>query len=274
MKIVAHLSDPHFGTEHPAIAAALLDELHGRTAAPPSLVVISGDLTQRAKEEQFKAARAFLDALAAPYLVVPGNHDIPLYDLWDRFVHPLERYRRLSTDELTPFFSDDELAAVGLTTAHGFTIKHGKVTEEQARAAATLLPAAGDRFKIVVAHHPFVLPAGRSSRERVDGGEQAMPILRDAGAAVICSGHLHVAYASDTAGFRDPRHELIAIHAGTCMSSRTRGEANGYNRLHLEGDVLTTVQRLWAGDRFVDGPQKTYRREAGFWLHAPEAAVA
>ncbi|HVV88109.1 MAG TPA: metallophosphoesterase [Kofleriaceae bacterium] len=274
MRIVAHLSDPHFGSEDPAIAAALAAELDGATAPRPHLVVVSGDLTQRAKEEQFRAARAFLDALPAPHLVVPGNHDLPLYDLWARFVHPLERYRALISDELMPTFADDELAAVGLTTAHGFTVKNGRVSAEQARAAAAFLAAQGDRFKLVVAHHPFVLPVGRPPGERVDGAEAATPLLRDAGAAVICTGHLHLAFASDTAGFRDQAREIVAVHAGTCMSTRTRGEPNGYNRLVLDGDLLTIQQRRWAGDRFTDGPRKTYRRDDGRWRLAPATAAA
>jgi 3',5'-cyclic AMP phosphodiesterase CpdA len=275
VKVVVHLSDPHFGTEDPVVAAALLDELGGAGGQPtPALIVISGDLTQRAKDEQFRAARAFLDALPAPHLVVPGNHDIPLYDLWSRFAHPLRRYRALISDELMPCHVDDELVAVGLTTAHGLTVKDGKVTAAQAEVAAALLAAHPDRFKIVVAHHPFVLPAGRPARERVDGAEVATPILRDAGVEVICSGHLHVAYASDTAGFRDQTREIVAVHAGTCMSTRLRGEPNGYNRLILDGDLLTIQQRRWAWPGFVDGPHKRYRRDDGHWLLTREDAAA
>ena len=274
MKIVAHISDAHFGTEDPVIAAALLAELQGHDGPTPSLVVVSGDLTQRAKEDQFRAARTWLDALTSPYLVVPGNHDIPLYDVWNRFLHPLRRYRDLITDDLMPHHVDDELAVVGLNTAHNFTIKDGKVTIDQARAAAALLADAGDRFKMIVAHHPFVLPNGRPARDRADGAAEATPILRDAGVAIICTGHLHIAYASDTAGFRDDTREIIAVHAGTCISTRRRGEANGYNRLTLAGDVLTIQTRLWANHHFVDGAHKVYRRTDGHWRHAPESAAA
>lgn len=274
MTLIAHVSDPHFGTEHPAVAAALLAELRGETADRPGLVLVSGDLTQRAKDEQFAAARAFLDAMAAPYLVVPGNHDIPLYDLWSRLHHPLRRYRAHITDELMPLHADDDVAAVGLCTAHGLTIKDGKVTVAQALAAAELLAAHPARFKIVVAHHPFVVPAARPASERVDGADAATPILRDAGVDVICSGHLHLAYSSDAAGFRDETRAIVAVHAGTCMSSRTRGEPNGYNRLLVDGDTLTIHQRTWAGDRFVPGPHKTYRKVDGRWRHAPEPATA
>lgn len=269
MKVIAHLSDPHFGSESPAVTAALVTDL-----GAPSLVVISGDLTQRAKEAQFHAAKAFLDGLPAPYVVVPGNHDIPLFDLWNRFRHPLDRYREIITADLMPSYGDDELAVVGLNTAHSFTFKDGKVTAEQARAAAARFRSYPGRFKILVCHHPFVLPAGRPGRERVDGADEALPILRDAGVEVICTGHLHIAFASDAGGFRDERRELIAVHAGTCISTRTRGEPNGYNRMTLDGDLFTIEQRRWDGKAFVAGPHKTYRREDGHWFHVPASAAA
>lgn len=273
MKVVAHVSDPHFGTENPAVADALHAELDGRELDPPAVVLVSGDLTQRAKDEQFQAARAWFDSLPCPWLAVPGNHDVPLYDLWDRFVTPLKRYRELFHDQLMPTYVDDELAVIGLTTAHGFTFKNGKVTVEQARAAAEFFADHAGRFKIVVAHHPFVLPDGRPERDRVDGAAQATPILREAGAEMILTGHLHVAHFSDTGGFRDETRAIVAVHAGTCMSTRLRGEANGYNRLILDGDVLTIHARAWTGDRFADRAVKTYRLIAGAWVHAPEEAA-
>lgn len=276
MKLVVHLSDPHFGTENPAIVEALAAELDGRTGDVPSLIVISGDLTQRAKEEQFKAARAWLDALPAPYVVVAGNHDVPLYDLWDRLVHPLDRFRKHIGAEPMPTHLDDELAVAGLQTPHGFTIKDGRVTIEQALAAASFFAAAGDRFKIVVAHHPFVVPAGRPARDRVDGAAVALPILHDAGVAMICTGHLHLARSSDIGGFRDESREMVAVHAGTCLSTRLRGEPNSYNRLVLDGDALTIIPRAWAHGGFVDGPHKRYHRVDGRWRHLADdtAAVA
>ena len=156
MKLVAHLSDPHFGSESPAVTAALLEDLSGGAAPTPAVVLVSGDLTQRAREHQFRAARAFLDLLPAPYVVVPGNHDVPLYDVWSRLLHPLARYRRIISDELTPTYVDDELAVVGLDTAHGFTFKGGRVTVEQARAAAARFAEHPGRLEILVVHHPFV----------------------------------------------------------------------------------------------------------------------
>lgn len=270
MTVLAHISDPHFGTEDPAITRALLDELTGVTAPSPAAILVSGDLTQRAREEQFVAARAFLDRLSAPYVVVPGNHDVPLYDVVSRFLHPLRRYCRHITDELMPRLLEPDFAVVGLTTAHGFTVKDGKVTVAQARAAAAFLADAGERFKIIVAHHPFALPARHGDPDDlVDGVDRALPILEAAGVAAICTGHLHATYASEP-GFRTDDRAIVSIHAGTCTSTRRRGEPNGYNRLILDDGHLTIQERHWAADRWIDGPRKAYRRGADRrWRHAP-----
>ena len=107
----------------------------------PDLVVVSGDLTQRARIEQFKEARRFLDSLPSPQIVVPGNHDVPLYDVLSRFARPLARYRRYITEDLEPFYADDEIAVLGLNTARSLTIKGGRINEAQfARARGRLCP--------------------------------------------------------------------------------------------------------------------------------------
>lgn len=273
MKVLAHVSDPHFGTEDRAVHDALLADLDGHTGSTPALILVSGDLTQRARTEQFRAARQFLDQLTAPYLVVPGNHDVPLYDLVSRFHHPLRKYKQHITDDLMPTFLDDDVAVVGLTTPHGWTVKSGKITAEQVRAAAAWFEGAGDRIRIVVAHHPFSLPDGRSPSDLVEGAAMARPILEAAGVTLICTGHLHLAFSTDTVGFRSEDREIVNIHAGTCMSTRVRGEPQGYNRLKLDGDSLTLQTRIWNQQRFVDGPMKLYRRSHGRWRKDAEQAA-
>ena len=250
MSTVIHISDPHFGDEDPIVAESLLDEIHEQR---PALVAISGDLTQRARESQFKAARAWLDRLLVPYLVVPGNHDIPLFDVIRRFVAPRERYLRYISADLNPTFVDDTIAACGIDTTKSFTIKHGRITREQAERAAALLAPHHQRWRVLVAHHPF---------EHVTGADEATPILEAAGVDLVLTGHLHVPLMTDVAG-RNPQHTMIAVHAGTCMSTRLRGEPNGYNLLAIEGDHIRIVHREWRELRWVDGLEKAYRRGPG-----------
>ena len=128
MRTLVHLSDLHFGRVDQALLGPLR-ELVERIAA--DVVVISGDLTQRAKVEEFEEARAFLDSLPGPQIIVPGNHDISLYNVFRRFMRPLARYKRYITDELEPVFIDDEIAVVGVNTARSLTIKDGRISHEQ-----------------------------------------------------------------------------------------------------------------------------------------------
>src|SRR5688572_9036696 len=131
MASIAHLSDVHFGHHDPAIVAALEAWLIERR---PDLVVISGDFTQRARVEQYRMACEFLDRLeqgGLDVLGVPGNHDVPLWDLVHRFTRPLHRYRRFIDDDLCPWFENDELAVLGINTARSLTFKDGRVSHEQ-----------------------------------------------------------------------------------------------------------------------------------------------
>ncbi len=128
MRTIAHLSDIHFGRVDPLLVPPLIRAVN---QSKPDLVAVSGDLTQRARSHQFKQAREFLDALPRPQIVVPGNHDVPLYNIFARFVEPLDKYRRYISDDLRPFYHDDEIAVLGVNTARSLTIKGGRINERQ-----------------------------------------------------------------------------------------------------------------------------------------------
>lgn len=128
MTTLAHISDLHFGTESPEIVEGLLEDL---VSVEPTLVAVSGDLTQRARRKEFVAARLFLDRIPFPRLVVPGNHDIPLFDLLTRFTRPLARFRRYIDEDVDPFFSTDAVAVLGMNTARSNTWKDGRISLAQ-----------------------------------------------------------------------------------------------------------------------------------------------
>ncbi len=162
MRTIAHISDLHFGRHDETAAERLLADI---SAVRPDLLVITGDLTQRARHSQFAAARAFLEKLPRPVIVIPGNHDVPLYDVIERFVGRLARYRRYICDELQPFFADDEIALLGLNTARSAAFSNGRISFRQAAAIKSVfaqMPAS--RLRILAIHHPLAVPAvgGRS----------------------------------------------------------------------------------------------------------------
>ena len=140
MTTIAHLSDIHFGRVDPEVVEALIETL---TAMSPDLVAVSGDLTQRARSGQFRVARRFIDRLPRPLLVVPGNHDVPLFNLAARFIAPFGGYRRHIQDDLEPVFEGDGFIAVGLNSARNFPFHGGgRLNEAQVVRAAERLASA------------------------------------------------------------------------------------------------------------------------------------
>jgi 3',5'-cyclic AMP phosphodiesterase CpdA len=240
MRKVLHISDLHFGAADPAKAEALI-----RIAETlrPDLVVVSGDLTQRARSWQFKLARAFLDRLPKPQLVVPGNHDVPLYNVFDRFINPLEKYERYITDDPSPFYSDEMMAVAGVNTARSLVIKGGRINNGQVSLICRRMSNAGNVAKVVVTHHPFDVRDQEDENAIVGGAEKAMPAIAQCGADVFLSGHLHRSNVSDaTRRYKLPNGiSAVIIQAGTAISNRQRGEVNSFNILEFESGGLTVT---------------------------------
>ena len=254
MKTLVHLSDVHFGRTDDAVVAAIIPMV---LSLEPDVVVVSGDLTQRAKPDQFRAARRFLDELPTPQIVVPGNHDVPLYNVFQRFLQPLTKYRRFISEELEPFYSDSEIAVAGINTARSLTFKDGRVSDQQMQRLHDRLAPLDDRMtKFVVTHHPFEIPEGVDDGQLVGRAKEAMKIFLKAGADVLLSGHLHTTHIATTAKRYpvDGRAALV-VQAGTATSTRGRGETNSFNRIRSDGDLLHV-------DRFAWDPQDGRFNEA------------
>src|SRR5215217_7559691 len=165
MRTIVHLSDLHFGRVNPA----LLDPLIGIVREiKPDLIAISGDLTQLARSYQFRQARSFLDALPKPQIVVPGNHDIPLHNLFARFFERLTKYKRYITDDLQPTYEDEEVVMIGVNTARSSVFKGGRINRSQiARLREKFCSLGNGVVKVIVTHHPFDLPEGYTERDLV-----------------------------------------------------------------------------------------------------------
>ena len=270
MKTIAHISDLHFGKEVPAVAEALVEDLH---RAAPTLTVISGDFTQRARRKQFMAARDYLARLPQPQLVVPGNHDVPLFDVLRRFLAPLKRYCRFISSDLDPSFSDDEVLAVGINTARSFTWKNGRISVDQIAALENRLEDGGLRVKVVVTHHPFIPPPGDAGIDLVGRATRAITVLDKCNVDLLLAGHLHRGYAGDIrTHYPAARRAMIAVQAGTAISHRLReGEANAYNLLKVERKLITIEVRAWNGKAFAPLRHTVYDRADDGWH--PRAAV-
>jgi 3',5'-cyclic AMP phosphodiesterase CpdA len=261
---IAHLSDLHFGRTDPNVVRGAIEAV---CRLRPDLTVISGDLTQRARSHQFRAARAFLDRLPKPQLVVPGNHDIPLWNLFARSFSPLRKYRRIISRDLEPFFADGEIAVLGLNTARALTIKDGRVNRRQIAVAAARFSTGGPHcVRVLVTHHPFDQPEKGDAGDIVGRAVLAMDAIGSR-VDLILSGHLHLGRSGSSA-LRYPGSGGLLILAGTATSTRVRGgEPNAFNLLEIDRDRLVLKRQEWNAERqaFGEGASQAFRRSGGVW---------
>jgi 3',5'-cyclic AMP phosphodiesterase CpdA len=265
VRTIVHLSDIHTGRLDPAIVEPLVATIR---RVGPDLVVVSGDLTMRATVPQFRQARAFLDALGTRTMTIPGNHDVPLWNVAARFLTPLDRYKRYITTDLSPVYQDEELVVAGVNTTRSLTWGEGRINTDQVDALLTRLDAAPRQAtRIVVTHHPFDLPPGVREKRLLGRARAAMARLASAGADLFLSGHLHLSHVSHSAErYRIAGHSALIVQAGT-VSMRGRGEEPSFNILRLDRPRLTLSRFLWepAAGRFVETAAGVYERGAEGW---------
>lgn len=272
VRTIVHLSDLHFGRIDPALIEPCLAVVH---SVRPDLTVISGDLTQRARASQFRQAGEFLQRLPGPRIVVPGNHDVPLHNVFARFLLPFAGYRRYISNDLEPLYQDDELAVVSINTARSLTIDGGHITARQVqRVRQWLCELPSSLVKIVVTHHPFDLPPAFREKYRVRGAANAMAELARCGADLFLAGHLHVFHTELSARrFVLPGHSALLVQAGTGLSTRTRhGEGNTFNVLRVMGAEIAVETFCWSPTRRdfqISGAQNFHRTPTGWLSTAP-----
>mgnify|MGYP006278923227 CR=1 FL=1 len=252
---IAHLSDLHFGRiAHPGIVGALVREVNERGV---DLVVLSGDLTQRARPSQFRAAQRMMEAIAPPILVVPGNHDVyPWWRPFRRLWTPLRRYRRYISDDLAPTFEGNGVAVLGLSTAYGATIKGGRVGPADRGALRDFFSGGRSRaFKVLVLHHHLTEIHSLGPHDVAGQARKTLDTAVDVGVDLILCGHLHVSHIEPLTII--PReHRIVVASAGTATSNRWRspeGPTNFYNLVEIEADTFHIEERRYvpSDDCFV-----------------------
>ena len=268
MRILIHLSDLHFGRIDPAILDPLRRAVH---EAKPHLVAISGDFTQRARRSQFAAAREYMDTLEPPKLSVPGNHDVPYWNVARRFLQPLTRYRHYISEELEPEYQDEEMIVLGVNTARALAHGGGRINRRQVdRIIQRLAGVPESLVRIIVTHHPFDLPPGVRERRLLGRARMAMARLSQANADLFLSGHLHLSHASRAAErYRIQGHSGLIVQAGT-VSSRGRGELPSFNLLRIERPEIVLVKYVWdpVARAFTPLDWGHYRHSTEGWVSA------
>jgi 3',5'-cyclic AMP phosphodiesterase CpdA len=245
MSLLIQISDTHFGTEQPAVLAALC-RLTQRLR--PDIAVLSGDITQRARGSQFAAARRFTDRLGVPQLlVIPGNHDIPLFDVVARLLFPYRNYMRAFGTDLEPQLDCEGFLVLALNTTRAARHKDGEVSSTQIeRVAAQLQRARPEQLRVVVTHQPVHVIRQVDLKNLLHGHEAAVRTWAAAGVDLIMGGHIHLPYVQPIRQvLPDLPRDVWAVQAGTAVSSRTRdGIPNSINVVrHVSGAGACTVER-------------------------------
>jgi 3',5'-cyclic AMP phosphodiesterase CpdA len=223
VSVVLQISDTHFGTEQPAVVEALLQLVRHQ---PPDIVVVSGDITQRARRNQFRAAREFVTRLAAPKtLVLPGNHDIPLFNLIMRIFCPYANHQRAFGVELEPEFESADLLVLGVNTTRPSRHVDGEVSDTQIlRVSQRLRQAKAGQLRMVVTHQPVHVTRPEDEINLLHGHREAVQAWARAGVDLILGGHIHLPYVRPLRErFPDLQRSVWAVQAGTAVSSRVRG---------------------------------------------------
>ncbi|MDB5686155.1 MAG: phosphohydrolase [Rhizorhabdus sp.] len=271
MARIAHLSDIHFGANDPRIVLATEAWLQQRR---PDLIIISGDLTQRARIEQFRAASAYVNRLRAAgfaLLVVPGNHDIPLYDVMMRFAAPLHRYKRYISNDLCPWFENDQIAVLGINTARSLTFKDGRINKEQIAIIEQRFGAVPrHKTRILVTHHPlFAMPIGGGGElsEAVGRHENAVRAVCRAGVHIALAGHFHRTYAEAARKMVANAGGALVIQAGTATSTRLRNsELQSFNWIETNDSSAIELQVIaWDGVGFRAASRVCYTQDGESW---------
>src|SRR3954462_10713700 len=267
MTRLVHLSDLHFGAHDERLVEAVdwqVDRLR------PDLVVISGDFTQRARTDQFRDACKFLEGLRErghEVLGVPGNHDVPLYDVLRRFLSPLARYRRFIDDTLCPFIELPGVAVLGINTARSLTFKDGRINRDQvAFIRETFSRTPSEAFRVLVTHHPlFALTVGDEVERAVGRQELALDAIEEVGVDMLLAGHAHHASSQDAGDLVTRAGGVLVVQAGTATSTCVREQEQSFNTIDIADASATITVHGWDPDEFRAKDARRYQWHDGRW---------
>lgn len=282
VRTVLHISDLHFGALDREVADALKEYLKN---IPRDVVVMSGDFTQRARAGQFREAVAYVRDLQTTgggggdhgCVWVPGNHDVPLWAVWERLTVPLGRYKKFVNSDVGPVWEDEELLVVGVATARAFVPvrdgfwKDGRIGVGQLGQVIQRAKANPHKAVIVVTHHPFIPAPGHRSGGVVLGGDKVLPLMTESGVDVLLAGHLHASYHGEIRvnlpGGKGER-SVLSVQAGTATSHRRRHAPDGreypnaFNLLKIDKERVEIEVHSYREGKFgIEGAYRYVRNK-------------
>jgi 3',5'-cyclic AMP phosphodiesterase CpdA len=248
-----HLSDLHFGKPFlPDVAEAVVR--HARELKP-DVVVVSGDLTQRAKASQFRQASEYLARFEVPVVVTPGNHDVPFYRVWERFLSPYSKYRRYISEELNTVTEVAGLIIVALNSSRRLTFTNGRIRRSQLDFASRAFQGADESLvRVVVTHHHLAPPPGFERGNVMPFARRALKRFTQLDVSLILAGHTHRSYIGSSLDFFPgdlERRGIVIVQCGTTTSRRGRGrerDRNTLNLIRVGDDMIQVAHHAWISD--------------------------
>jgi 3',5'-cyclic AMP phosphodiesterase CpdA len=200
-------------------------------------------------------------------LGVPGNHDVPLYDVLRRFLSPLARYRRFIDDTLCPFIELADAAVLGINTARSLTLKDGRINKDQVEfIRETFARVASDKMRVIVTHHPlFALEIGGEVERAIGRQELALDAVEESGVDMVLAGHAHHASSQDAGDLVTRAGGVLVVQAGTATSTRVRQQEQSFNTIDIADASATITVHAWKGDEFKPNDARRYERQEGRW---------
>ena len=262
--LIAHISDIHFGAVDEEAAARLAKQVNDNAVDG---VIVTGDLTQAGRKKEFAAAAAYLQTFDAPLLAVPGNHDVPVYNLGRRFADPWSRYRQHIHDDLCPCGAFGGAFVMGLNSARraGLSLdwSRGRLSASQISLAERSLRRSDHDLKIIALHHPVTPGPGRAGAAVIDRASRALSSFAGAGADIVLTGHAHIAQAGV---HNTEQGAVIVAAAGTASSTRLRGEQPSFNMLRWNREILAIETHRYGNNGYVRERVHSFARSAIGWV--------
>lgn len=263
-KTLIHISDLHFGRIKHNVADTLLDDIAHHT---PHLVIVSGDLTQRARTQQFQQAAAFLKKISYPKLIIPGNHDVCFLNPLERFTNPLKKFKHHISDNLHPSFRDQHMAVIGINSTNPKRWRKGRLSRNIIETIQSKLSQMDKSlFKVLVLHHNLLPSPNKKKKAEMISAAAFAKAIDVSPPDLILAGHLHQTYWGDLKKFYGTKNAIIVAQAGTATSDRYREEKNAYNVVTLNDQSMTIKQRTFADNRFNDGLKNRFIKKGGQWV--------
>ncbi|MDR3503649.1 MAG: metallophosphoesterase [Legionella sp.] len=242
MRIV-HISDLHFGMHNPHIIEPFLEDL---ALLKPEIVIISGDLTQRARTEQFQQLSEFLQRLTVPQLIVPGNHDIPLDNPLMRFYHPFKRFKTYVSSNLEVSYENDEVNILGVNSATPYKVKDGVLSAKTLTRINNHFSTNPTQLNILFFHHNLKYFSGM--HHPLSNATEFLEYLKESPIHMVCTGHLH--YSNLKLIAKKQGAPCALLHAGSLCCQRTRDENNSFYFIDTEQLRCFINRRIYVNSAF------------------------